>query len=101
MSDWKTIIGNHILEHAPFLVGATSGSVVNTTRIIEAVLIAGATAMLTSVLTTDKVSARLEERIVAMQSRLDRCESLHDINTAAHAELGERIATCESTRQKR
>ena len=23
MSDWKTLIGNQILEHAPFLVGAT------------------------------------------------------------------------------
>lgn len=97
MSDWKTLIGNQILEHAPFLVGATGGGV-NTTRIVEAVLIAGATAMLTSAITTDKVAARLEERIVAVQARLDRCENLADANIVAHAEMRERIASCEIMR---
>lgn len=100
MNDWKSHIADTVLQHAPFLVGATSTGV-NTTRLIEAVMIAGATAMLTSVLTTDKVAARLEERIVSMQARLERCESLHDSNYAAHAEMRERIATCETRRPPR
>lgn len=99
MNDWKSHIADTVLQHAPFLVGATSG--VNTTSIMKAVITAGATAMLTSVLTTDKVSARLEERIVSMQARLERCESLHDANSAVHAEMRERIATCETRRPPR
>lgn len=90
MEHWRDII-----SHMPFLAGMTSPSI-NSTRIIEALLIAGGTAMLTSVMTADKVSARLEERVSALVNRIDKCEQ--DIARVGMDGVGlrERLAVCEA-----
>lgn len=84
-----------MLSHIPFITLATGGVGINTTRIVEAVLIAGLTAMVTSGMTADKVSARLEERVAALAQRVGVCEVELRSNAADHAVMRERLAACE------
>lgn len=94
MSDWKAQLMQSVHENMPFFAAATGG--INYTRLTEAFLIAGGTAMLTAVITADRVSIKLAENIVSLSARVDRCEE--DIRDGKNdrTQIRERVAACEA-----
>lgn len=66
------------------------------TRIVEAGVIAIVTGFLTSQLTANAVTARLEERIAAQSTRLTSLERQITEHSIEDMKIRERIATCEA-----
>lgn len=85
-----------ILEHIPFLAAAvrpdSGDGKINYTRVVEALLIAGMTALATSYQTAEKVSTRLDERIAALTVRMDRAEREIAENRERAIRAGEKAA---------
>lgn len=69
------IVMTKLLAHFPFFMcGSVSGGKMNYTRIIEAVMIAALTAFATGYVTTKL----LEQKMISVETRMDKFESKFD-----------------------